>query len=769
MKTALHRINLDEIGGVERLFDNFVSNSSAARHHIVLNQPVHTFLSQVAGASVHNIKWKNGRKIPRPFRKARVKRIFKSIDPEVCLYWDTEERHLDILKRQRKKAPVLFYDHGYSWLSNKEKRFSEFLRHVDMCIACSHASKRMLELRWNVSAPIEVIKNPLRPDILPATIEPRRAPQGAVRIGCVGRLVPAKGHCIALHVLAGLKKAGVDAELHIAGGGTYLSELKALSAKLGLEKEVFFLGCIDDIASFYRSVDICLNPSISEAFGLISVEAQAFGCVPIVSYTDGLAETIVNGKTGIGIIPSLEHGHFPSLGGSMKGFPAFVYDPIEDRLHTPNVMDPQRVVEEVIGLLNDPERYERMSLAGANSVREAFSFQRYVDSVEALVASVVHRQERSSLQVAHVMEGSLDGGMQRLYSSYMRSEEKLPHRHNTIACIGRLSKEARAEARRGGLGLWETGSLFSPYREGRALEIISPQVTLHWNRTGVIKKRSANIYYDLGRSWEAKKSSHLREFLRRADMSIACSYASKRMLKERFQVEHPISVIHSALPSLRPDIQPKRRPSYRPFVMGAIAPAAPLAIHAAALLKDVCDIRLMIAGVSPKNKELNRLIRFRGMGGRVLLLGQVSDMEGFYGGIDCFFASLLYAPCPLVLIEALAHGCPVLAPAVDSVPEIVTHEKSGFCLDLNIDQPHAFGCAFPIPYIYDPEMDVITSPKTTHPGSVAEAAALLLDSDRLAAMSEYALHDVKDRFSFARYARQLTEALSEGATKGEFL
>lgn len=756
MKTALHRINLNEIGGVERLFDNFLAASPDSEHHVVLNQPVHPFLNQVDSAHLHNIKWRGGKKLWRPFRRAHAKRIFSRIDPRVMLYWDTEERNLNLLKSRSKDSPLFFYDHGYSWLTNKEKRFSEFLRHVDICIACSEASRRMLELRWEVSAPIHVIKNPLRPDILLKPAKPKKAPQNrALRMGCVGRLVPAKGHCVAIHVLAGLKKEGVDAELHIAGSGKYLLELKRLAQKLGVSDAVYFLGCIDDIAAFYDSIDICINPSISEAFGLISVEAQAFGCVPIVSYTDGLAETIVRGKTGIGIIPSLEHDQFPSLGGSMKGFPRYVYDPIEDRLHRPNVMDPSRAVQEITSLLGDPKRYEAMSQAGIAHASSSFQFDDYVERVERLVLQ--RPTEKPAMQIAHL----LTANSSNLYLDYLKSAAKKPQRDNTVVLEGRLKGEACTFAKRSALGLWQSrylGSLALPLplvqkRTSHALKVIAPDLSVHWNCSLGPLNAPKNLYYDFDHSWGVENEGNFAHFLSQVDGVCVGSYASRRMLESRFECSGPIQQLPLAFRKACSSVLPKKLLSYRPFVFGVNVAGAELALHVLShLVKEGSDVRLLIIGDA---SHLHEQIEELSLSEKVLILGKTHDVEGFFLSIDVLYAGPLQAPSAFEAARAFSYGCPVIAPALDAYPEVVSAER-GYCLALD---EFEIGLTSHVPkYIYDPALDKITSAKTAHPQRVAKAIASYMEGDLLMHQSRAALAWSNQHLNFEHYMKALRSA-----------
>src|SRR5262249_14493586 len=94
-----------------------------------------------------------------------------------------------------------------------------------------------------------------------------------------------------------------------------------------------------------------------------------------------------------------------------------------------------------------------------------------------------------------------------------------------------------------------------------------------------------------------------------------------------------------------------------------------LALHAAKLLADEgLDVELRVAGVGPELERLERVAGSLGIGPRVRFLGSVRDMEAFYRDIDCLVHPPLTEAFGLVAIEAAAHGCPVIAAAIDGLP-----------------------------------------------------------------------------------------------------
>lgn len=119
---------------------------------------------------------------------------------------------------------------------------------------------------------------------------PPRAPQrtpGPFRAVFLGRGDPTKG----LHVaLEAWRRAGIpDAELLIAGRlqPDYETALLPALAAPGVK----LLGFVDDAPGLLGSADVLMLPSWTEGSALVVLEAQASGCVPLVSDATGALGT----------------------------------------------------------------------------------------------------------------------------------------------------------------------------------------------------------------------------------------------------------------------------------------------------------------------------------------------------------------------------------------------------------------------------------------------------------------------------------------------
>jgi len=92
------------------------------------------------------------------------------------------------------------------------------------------------------------------------------------------------------------------------------------------------------------------------------------------------------------------------------------------------------------------------------------------------------------------------------------------------------------------------------------------------------------------------------------------------------------------------------------------------------------DFECWIAGEGPERQRLECLIRKNRLQDQLKLFGHVGQrqMETLYGRADVVVLTSRSEGIPLVLMEAMARGRIVLAPAITGVPEIVIPGKTGF-------------------------------------------------------------------------------------------
>ncbi|MFC1613578.1 glycosyltransferase family 4 protein [Patescibacteria group bacterium] len=96
-------------------------------------------------------------------------------------------------------------------------------------------------------------------------------------------------------------KCSCGIKLLIAGVGKLENKLKKLTEILGLEKQVIFLGHIDqnELPKYLWVSDIFCRPSLSEGLGISFLEAMAAGLPVIATPVGGIPDFLDDGKTGL--------------------------------------------------------------------------------------------------------------------------------------------------------------------------------------------------------------------------------------------------------------------------------------------------------------------------------------------------------------------------------------------------------------------------------------------------------------------------------------
>ncbi|TCS42383.1 glycosyltransferase [Reinekea marinisedimentorum] len=113
-------------------------------------------------------------------------------------------------------------------------------------------------------------------------------------IGCAARLHEVKGQHRLIHLI---KKFPAHVHLALAGSGDTKQQLVELAYSLKVADRVHFLGAIDDMPEFYRSLDVFCLTSDFEGLPLSPLEAQACNIPAVVTDVGGARETVCP-KTG---------------------------------------------------------------------------------------------------------------------------------------------------------------------------------------------------------------------------------------------------------------------------------------------------------------------------------------------------------------------------------------------------------------------------------------------------------------------------------------
>jgi glycosyltransferase involved in cell wall biosynthesis len=134
---------------------------------------------------------------------------------------------------------------------------------------------------------------------------PLELPSDIPVVGLVGRLQPWKGQDQLLRAQALLHERGHRMHTVIVGGDAYglsaeyAASLRPLIDELGLSDDVTMTGQVPDAGPYIEQMDILVNASDPEPFGIVLLEGMARGVAVVAVNSGGPGEFIRNGKTGV--------------------------------------------------------------------------------------------------------------------------------------------------------------------------------------------------------------------------------------------------------------------------------------------------------------------------------------------------------------------------------------------------------------------------------------------------------------------------------------
>ncbi|HZW47900.1 MAG TPA: glycosyltransferase, partial [Microvirga sp.] len=92
--------------------------------------------------------------------------------------------------------------------------------------------------------------------------------------------------------------------LDVVGDGEAHAEIEQLFSPF--TNRVRFHGRIEsrsDLAALYQEADLFVWPAVNEAYGMVFLEAQFFGCAIVAGNFGGVASVVKDGETGLLTVP----------------------------------------------------------------------------------------------------------------------------------------------------------------------------------------------------------------------------------------------------------------------------------------------------------------------------------------------------------------------------------------------------------------------------------------------------------------------------------
>lgn len=177
----------------------------------------------------------------------------------------------------------------------------------------------------------------------------------------VGRMQKRKGHDHVILSLNRIRQQIPDILYAIVGDGEEREYLENLVDAEGVREQVQFLGKIDDaqMLTCYQQCDLFIlaNREVDgdfEGFGMVLVEAQSCGKPVIAGDSGGTAETMIPNETGLVI----------------------------------DATRPDNIADAVVGLLNDPDKLDRMGNKAVSWVRDNLDWEALVIQAKGIFSEL---------------------------------------------------------------------------------------------------------------------------------------------------------------------------------------------------------------------------------------------------------------------------------------------------------------------------------------------------------------------------------------------
>lgn len=134
--------------------------------------------------------------------------------------------------------------------------------------------------------------------------DPRRTYQAFEKIVLsIGRLESEKNYRGLIRAFAIVHRGCPDAILLIIGSGSERERLIALARSLGIEDCVKVLPWARDTATYYKTCDVYVQPSLYEGWGLAVIEAMASGAPVVMTDVGCAGEVVLSERTGL-VVPT---------------------------------------------------------------------------------------------------------------------------------------------------------------------------------------------------------------------------------------------------------------------------------------------------------------------------------------------------------------------------------------------------------------------------------------------------------------------------------
>lgn len=305
MKSILHVIEqLADFGGTPRKLLYLATYNDRSDNHLTFatycaSSLKDVFEEQVAGVvnletlSVWRLAWK-------------IARLSRSIEADIICTHYTRPLVAGFLASRLTGIPFIHNEHSSAYYrAGVAQRAAKLCMPFSRAIICnSNYTARTISEAYRIDrSRLRVLYNPVeRRQCSVSRNEIRSAAQiedGAVVIGHVGGMIDSRDQATLLRAFKAIQAKYPNSMLWLVGDGPLRRTLEKLANDLEIADNVSFLGYTDRIGDYLQGMDIYVNPTVDEGFGIAVVEAMLARLPVVLADAGAHPELVSSGKDGI--------------------------------------------------------------------------------------------------------------------------------------------------------------------------------------------------------------------------------------------------------------------------------------------------------------------------------------------------------------------------------------------------------------------------------------------------------------------------------------
>ncbi len=485
----------------------------------------------------------------------------------------------------------------------------------------------------------------------------------------LGRAEKNKGLHILIDAIKLLHKKVPDLQLVVVGGGDMRGEYERYVQQIGLQENVTFKGRLDtaELVPEFQQSDIFVLPSLTpaESFGMVLIEAMACGKPVIGSISGGIPLVIDHEKTGL----LVESGNAQALAFAIKR------------------------------LLDDPVFARQLSVAGLDKARTKYNWNIQTGKYDEIFKNIYKNKRKPCIiQIASYYPPHL-GGLERVAQEISGQLAEDGHSVTVLTSnlggknLPRLETKSNLVINR----LWSfefAHVAFIPGMLWQLLRVQKPAI-LHLHlaqayvpeRVWLVAKLKripyvVHFHGDIGKSGRLGFIFLLWKFIIQrmvingAAMVITLSPNQSKLIQERYhKPASQISFISNGVGEQFLEIGKEKRIFHKPLrllFVGrlSVQKRSERLIEALSLVKS--DVALDIVGDGEDRAKLESLVAKLGLS-NIRFCGRLDGEKllDAYRNADVFILPSDWEGMPLVILEAMATGLPIIGSDVLGISELI--------------------------------------------------------------------------------------------------